>query len=324
MKRNIELCLTLYALSAEYTTGRMSLEDCLSKAREMGYKGIELVASQMIPEYPNPSRKWMDEFKGLLKKYDLEPVCYSAYIDMGTHSDRDLTEEEIIQSTIDDMCYAKYMGFRLVRTQHAISPKIFRKMLPYAKKIGIILSIEMHHPHNPDVKVWKEYLKIMKDSEGFLGVVPDFSIFAEHPHMLHIRQAVEDWGCRKEKVDEIVRLHAEGKSEKELLDGKYSSNEKRFIEDMFRTYGNGKANLQWLDAVLPYTVYIHGKFWYLDEDEIDRTIPCDKILPIIKKYGYKGYIASEYEGHHYDETLDSCEQLKRWVNMSNRILDNCQ
>jgi sugar phosphate isomerase/epimerase len=321
MTRQIELCLTLYALSAEYTTGRFTLEDCLKKAHEMGYTGIEMVASQMIPEYPHPSGEWMDTFILLMEKYKLTPVCYSAYIDMGTHSDRDLNENEIIQSTIDDMCYAKYMGFQLVRTQHAISPKIFKNMKPYAEKIGIKLAIEMHHPHNPEVPEWKEYLKIMKDSEGWLGVVPDFSIFAEHPHKLNIIQAVEDYGCRREKVDEIIKKHGSYIKKEMLLAGDYTEAEKKFIEDVYSTYG--KAHFEWLDMVLPYTMYIHGKFWYLGEDEIDTTIPCDKLLPIIKKSGFTGFMASEYEGHHYNDKLDSCEQLQRWINMSNRILEKC-
>ncbi len=323
MKKQIELCLTLYALSAEYTTGRFSLEDCLRKAHEMGYTGIEMVASQMVPEYPNPSKEWMDEFVALLKKYELQPVCYSAYIDMGIHSDRDLNEQEIIQFTLNDMAYAKYMGFQLVRTQHAISPAIFRKMQPYAKAMGMKLAIEMHHPHNPTVPVWKEYLEIMKNSEGWLGVVPDFSIFAENPHELHKTQAVEDFGCRREKVEEIAKLHHEGVDKETLLKGDYTEAEKGFIEEVFRDYGNGKAHLEWLDEVLPYTFYIHGKFWYLEEDEVDRVIPCDKLLPIIKKSGYTGYIASEYEGHHFNSETDSCSQLMRWVHMSNRILDAC-
>lgn len=66
-KHDIELCLTLYALSGEYINGRMTLEDCLKRGREMGYTGVELVASQMVPEYPHPSKEWMDEFVALLK-----------------------------------------------------------------------------------------------------------------------------------------------------------------------------------------------------------------------------------------------------------------
>ena len=68
MKRDIELCLTLYALSAEYTTGKFSLEDCLAKSHEMGYTCIELVACQMIPEYPHPSTEWIARSQSLLLK----------------------------------------------------------------------------------------------------------------------------------------------------------------------------------------------------------------------------------------------------------------
>lgn len=322
MKKKIELCLTLYALSGEYTSGKYTLEDCLKKAREMGYTGIELVACQMIPEYPHPSKEWMDGFIKLLKKYELKPVCYSAYIDMGTHAGQDLTEEEIIQSTLNDMRYAKYMGFDLVRTQHAISPAIYEKMLPFAKQIGILLAIEMHHPHTPEVPIWQEYFKIMDKGEGYLGVVPDFSIFAETPHKLHIKQAIEDMGCREAAVEEIIRLHKEGCPREELLQKEYAEQEKKFVEEVFATYGNGSARLDWLDILLKYTVYIHGKFWYLEEDEFDRVIPCDKILPIIQKSGYQGYIASEYEGHHFSDTIDSTKQLGRWVRMSERILND--
>ena len=124
-------------------------------------------------------------------KYELEPVCWSAYIDMGIRSDRDLTEEEIIQFTVNDLIYAKKAGFPLVRTQHAISPKIFRQMIPFCKELGVKLTIEMHHPHHPEVPVWKEYFEIMKgEGKGWLGFVPDFSIFQTMPHKLYLDQAI--------------------------------------------------------------------------------------------------------------------------------------
>ena len=71
-------------------------------------------------------------------------------------------------------------GFDLVRTQHAISPKIFRKMIKYCKDLDMKLAIEMHHPHHLRVPVWQEYLEIMREEgEGYLGVVPDFLSFNE-------------------------------------------------------------------------------------------------------------------------------------------------
>ena len=64
----------------------------------------------MVPEYPYPSDRWLNEFRELLQKHGLQPICYSAYIDYGIRTDRDLTEEEIIQFTVNDMIYAKKAG----------------------------------------------------------------------------------------------------------------------------------------------------------------------------------------------------------------------
>jgi len=54
---------------------KLSLEDILKKASEMGYKGIEVIPAQMCPTYPFVSDEWIEKLKELLVKYDLEPVC---------------------------------------------------------------------------------------------------------------------------------------------------------------------------------------------------------------------------------------------------------
>ena len=69
--------------------------------------------------------------------------------------------------------------------------------------------------------------------------------------------------------------------------------------------------------------YIHGKFYYLDNDEHDPCIPYEEIIRTIRQSGYKGYIASEYEGHHFDETVDSEVQLRHFVAMNEKLL-NCE
>ena len=160
---NIKYGVTLYSYSNEYVNGLLSFEEILRTVKKQGYTGIELVASQMVPEYPYPSDEWLAYLKNLLKEIGLEPVCWSAYIDMGIRSDRDLTEDEIIQFTVNDLICAKKAGFPMVRTQHAISPAIFRKMIPFCKELDMKLTIEMHHPHHPEVPVWKEYIDIMRD-----------------------------------------------------------------------------------------------------------------------------------------------------------------
>jgi hydroxypyruvate isomerase len=43
-------------------------------------------------------------------------------------------------------------------------------------------------------------------------------------------------------------------------------------------------------------------------------------MQTIKDYGYDGYIACEYEGHHFDTTISAVDQLKRYVAMNNKLL----
>ena len=95
MADKIKYGVTLYSYSNEYVNGILSFEEILRTVKAQGYTGIELVASQMVPGYPYPSDEWLAQLKALLEEIGLEPVCWSAYIDMGIRSDRDLTEDEI-------------------------------------------------------------------------------------------------------------------------------------------------------------------------------------------------------------------------------------
>ncbi len=315
----IKLGVSLYSFSTEFIHETLDLEGTLKKARDMGYKGIELVAAQMVPEYPYPSHEWLAYLKELLAKYELEPVCWSAYIDMGIRGDRDLTEEEIKLFTINDMIYAKEAGFPMVRTQHAISPKIFKEMIPYCKKLGVKLTIEMHHPHHPEVPVWQEYFDIMaNEGKGWLGFVPDFSIFQTMPHKLYLDQAIS-FGCRPEKLEEIVSLHAQGADLDIVMNGDFNEIEKHTAEEIHGKF-SAPARVDQLKDIIDYAFYIHGKFYYLDNDDHDPCIPFEDVVTTIRDLGYEGYIASEYEGHHFDETIDSAEQLDHFVKLMTKLI----
>ncbi|MGN0332498.1 MAG: sugar phosphate isomerase/epimerase family protein [Lachnospiraceae bacterium] len=320
MNKDIKLGVSLYSFSTEYIQEKLDLEGVLKKAHDMGYKGVEIVAAQMVPEYPYPSDEWLYMFRNLLKKYDLEPVCWSAYIDMGIRSDRDLSEDEIFQFTLNDLIYAKKAGFPMVRTQHAISPEIFRRMIPYCRELGVKLTIEMHHPHHPEVPVWKEYFEIMRnEGKGILGFVPDFSIFQTTPHKLFLDQAL-DGGCRPEKLEEILRLHNTTKDLEAVKNGDFNDFEKFVAEDMFHKF-YAPAKISQISEYMDCIFYIHGKFYYLDNDDHDPCIPYEEIIAEIKKAGYKGYIASEFEGHHFDDTVDSEEQLTHFVALNTKLLE---
>ncbi len=317
MENKIKIGCTIYSFSYFYDLRLMDLEEILKKTHEMGYEGIEIVAAQMTPEYPNISDAWIEEFKALLDKYQLHLVSWSAYIDMGIHKDRDLTDEEIIEHTTRDMIIAKKVGADLVRTQHAIKPENFKAMLPVCKKLGVKLCIEMHAPHHPHVPVWEEYLKIMEDpeTEGYLGIVPDFSIFQYEPHPQMIENYIRG-GFREDKLADVVRLNTQKLSAEEIMaTDDFTAYEKTVIEDIVDHY-QPKTTLEDLKRLIPCTPYIHGKFHYLDENCHNPSIPYKDIIPEIKRLGFNGYIASEYEG--WDEA--AIVQLERYVKLVSGLI----
>lgn len=319
MAKKIKYGVTLYSFSNEYVNGILSFEEILRTVKAQGYDGIELVASQMVPGYPYPSDEWLAGLKKLLDEIGLEPVCWSAYIDMGIRSDRDLTDDEIIQFTVNDLICAKKAGFPMVRTQHAISPKIFRQMIPFCKQLGMKLTIEMHHPHHPEVPVWKEYIEIMRgEGKGVLGFVPDMSIFQDYPHVPWIREAL-DAGCRREVLDAMLEKHAAKRPREEILAGELNDVEKFYGNQMITEY-DGAASVEQLRELMDCVFYMHGKFYYIDEKLEEIAIPYADILHMVKESGYEGYVACEYEGHHFDNKTGALEQLERYVAMSDRLL----
>lgn len=319
MSKDIKIGVSIYSFTYFYDLKLMDLEDLLRTSHEMGYEGIEIVVAQMAPEYPNISDEWIAEFRRLLDKYELHLVCWSAYIDMGLRADRDMTEEEIIEHTRRDLILGKKAGADLVRTQHAISPKIFKAMVPFCKQLDIKLCIEMHAPHHPDVPVWKEYLDIMADpaSEGYLGIVPDFSIFQYAPHKHMIDNYLRE-GFRKDKLDKVIEMNMKRPAAEEIIaSDDFTEFEKGVIVDIVEHY-QSPAKLEDLKRLIPYAPYIHGKFHYLDEDCHNPCIPYEEIIPMVKELGFKGYIASEYEG--WDEA--AIVQLERYVTLLNRLLED--
>lgn len=319
MADKIKYGVTLYSFSNEYVNGMLDFEQILRTVKAQGYDGIELVASQMVPSYPYPTDEWLAWLKNLLDEIGLEPVCWSAYIDMGIRSDRDLNEDEIVQFTINDLLCAKKAGFPLVRTQHAISPKIFRKMIPLCKQLDMKLTIEMHHPHHPEVPVWKEYIDIMRgEGKGVLGFVPDMSIFQDYPHIPWIHEALNA-GCRKEVLDGMLAKHKAKASREEILSGELNDAERFYGTQMIEEY-DGATKVEQLRELMDCVFYMHGKFYYINEELEEVAIPYQDILTMVKESGYDGYIACEYEGHHFDTEISAVEQLDRYVAMCNKML----
>lgn len=331
---HVKHSITLYGFGNRYVSGEYSFEDILQKAKSLGGDGIEVVAPQMVPGHPNPDDNWIAYFKDSCEKYELDPVCYSVYIDSGKNKGRFLNETERMTCTINEMEVAKKLGFPIVRSQDALLPTTMEKVLPYAEELGIHLAIELHGPWAPTTPVFEEYYNLFerKNSE-YLGFVPDYSAFASGPPGT-VLNAFPDDVCHKDILTEFCHKFTTTEIPLEdLIAEVYAKGGDKVDEEIIRRrligvardakmgtiYYRTQPDYEGFRRFLKYSKYMHGKFWYVDEDLNCPGIDYPEYVKIMKEENYSGYIASEYEGGGFDATLSDEEQIARHIRMLEKL-----
>ena len=79
---------------------------------DLGATGVEILADTHIPDYPNPSTRWIDEWHRLVAGYGLTPTCYSSWLDTRLNKGRALMLDEATAILLRDLELAHRLGFR--------------------------------------------------------------------------------------------------------------------------------------------------------------------------------------------------------------------
>lgn len=319
--KKIKFGVGLYGYALDYYTGKYTLRDCLVKAKEAKAEGIEIVTTHMVKGHPYPSEEWLTGFKDMCEEIGVEPYCYSTHIDRGRRSDRRLNDDELIQSTINDLRYAALMGASAIRTQQSLQPKLIPVLLPWAEKYNVKIGVELHPPHKVDTPVWLDFWEEFRKADSpYVGTILDFGIYQEFPH--------DDWytvyrhnGLSDDLIKEVADAHRQGIKREEVLkslEGKKNSEIAiEMTNEMYDWYV--KFNPDGLKEIMPYCVHMHTKFFKIENGN-EKTIPYEKLLKIITDSSFKGYFVSEFEGHFVNETLDSADEIRKHIEMEKRIL----
>lgn len=323
MKNDIRLGVSLFSFSDEYYKYKYTVEDCIAKAAELGAEGFEIVAPQMVEGFPCPSDEFIDRVKNACEKNNIQLISYGAYADKGMRSDRELNEDELFQAALNDLIYAKKFGCRFMRELNLLTPEAFERLLPYAETMGVKVGIELHNPDTYDSPLIQRYLEIVKKSGSeYAGFIQDFGAYMEHPYKLLIDQALEVGGHEEiikyivdATWDEVPSIKISETAEKMGA----NDVDKAFLGPLMKKRFK-PADYKGFKALLPYTLYFHGKFYYIDDNLFDSCIPYDKLLPLAQEYGVKGFIMSEYEGHYHGPRLDTMEALRKHHMMIKKIL----
>lgn len=326
MSGKVKLGVNMFSFNTEFYSGKFSWQECIVKAAEAGGTGIELIGAQMVPGFPTPTDAFIREFKDLCAANNIQPVSYGAYVDSGVRYGRGLNEAELTAMTLNDIQIAAKMGCTVLRTQQLLGPKLFEKMASMAEDYGVHIGVELHAPHNFDTPIIMEYIEACaKTGSPYLGIIPDFGIFMEHPdHAFY--NGYQSMGAEKKYLDYAIAAFENGEEEDkvqaEILKMGAAGMSANIVPTIWSKYH--KADLEGLKNCMPYIKYAHGKFYYVTEDYKDPSIPYDKILKIFDEADYDGYIASEYEGHFFGSPemtgQDTVEQVRRHIKMGHNIL----
>ena len=289
----------------------------------MGFSGYEIVATQMSPSYPFVSDDFLGRIRSMNDRYGIELSCYAANMDCGLMHGRSLTEDEMLQRAIIDIKSAAKLGCTVMREQYLCGPSVMSKLAPIAEQYGVRVGIEIHNPEYPMSPIMQEYLNVFERLQNpYIGFIPDFGCFAVKPNKPHWDEALRK-GATEEMLKRAESLRASDVPLTEARRIMIESGANEAAMGAFHgMYGfvtfYQEPDLAGLEHILPYCIEMHGKFHYIHEDLHEHSIPYDRILPIIQRSHFDGYIMSEYEDHSAGDTMT---MMHRHIAMEKQLLN---
>ena len=187
--------VSLYSFMTDFGTV-LDLETALAGIADIGATGVEILGEGHIPDYPEPSQEWVDDWFRLLEKYGLEPTNYGSWIDTRLHSSgangRDMTVEEGAAALQRDLRLADRLGFRFVRPKigvvssdlvpHPIWTEVVEASLPLAEELDVTICPEIHSPTPIKHEVVDDYIALIKRTgTKHFGLLIDTGIFQDRP-----------------------------------------------------------------------------------------------------------------------------------------------
>lgn len=327
----MRLGVTLYSLTSEYRAGKYNLEEMLALAGGLGVgPGIEIVGFQSIRTFPDVPDQFALRFRRLLDDAGLEPTCLGANVDIGRRRDRHMTDSETVEYLSAQIRAAAKLGFPVMRIQFGARPDALRAVAPVAESAGVRLGMEIHAPHSVDHPTVVALRELYEEIDSaYLGFIPDFGASARAIPVGAIRQQRE-LGTSDEIIDLITSAwtaaHA-GKldpfvARRDLLEEmreRGAGPEATAFAWRALTLWGGQSPQRWTE-IMPRVVHVHGKFFDIDENGDEPSVPYAELMRVFGEAGYDGTISSEWEGSAWAEPPDGFAMVREHQAMMRRYL----
>lgn len=341
MSYDIKRSVSLYSYQDEYYDKRLDLEGCLREVAKTGATGVELLAEQMIRRFPRPieTEEFREQWFGWLKKYNLEPSCYDAFLENHIYDNRVLKLSEQVNMMKRDIRLASLLGFKNLRTLVSTPMDVIEGSLDYAAEMDVKIGLEVHAPFSLNSGWADGYMEMIhRTKTKHFGFIPDTGIFCKN-----IPDVVRDKARRRGASEECIKIVDDAYAQRiangfvkikyDLNLGKANmeyrmANGMQEMMDAVKAAGGNEADLAYASASFTYSwsdpqdivdnidyiFHTHAKFYNVNEEYVETAVAIPEVIAAFKKAGYKGYLSSEYEGGEHlraDMEVDSVEQVRR-------------
>jgi sugar phosphate isomerase/epimerase len=323
-KPAIKRGVSLYSFQEEYFLRKLTLEQCLATAAELGALGVESIAEQMMPGFPRLSDQFYAGWRDWMAKYGLTSVCHDMFLDTKRHKHRRLSEQECIDSIVRDLKHTHRIGAKVMRVLVFVEPELLAKCIPFAEQYDVKMGVEVHAPWSFDHPwIMRHTEMIERTKTKHVGFIPDCGIFTKRlPRVIRDR-ALRN-GATEKILDYVSAAYEDGVLAEYIIFEARSMGanpaDMGFAESCrHNVWSNPKRLLEFM----PYIFHIHAKFYEMQDDYTEYSIPYDRIIPVLRQGGYQGYLSSEYEGNRHIQDafpVDSVEQVRRQHGMFKRLL----
>ena len=316
--------VSLYSYQEEYFLRQLSLEQCIAQAAKIGAIGIESIAEQMMPGFPNLSDAFYARWHEWMAQYGAVPACHDAMLDTKKYKHRLLTDEECMVEFERDLKHAARLGCKVIRVLCMVSPEIVAKAVPIAEKYDVKMGVEVHAPFYFDHPWIMRHLEAAERLHTkHYGLVPDMGIFTRRlPRVA--RNRMERMGATPRILDYVCEAYEAGiMSEYVIFEARKMGGNALDLAWAEQTRHSIYTNPKRLTEFMPYIFHIHAKFYEMLDDGTEFSIPYERIIPALKAGNYQGYLSSEYEGNRHIQDafpVDSVEQVRRQHAMFERLL----
>lgn len=325
MTYDIRTGVSLYSFQEDYYEGRRDLEGCIAAAAQTGAVGIETLAEQMMPGFPDLDEEFYAAFAGWMNRYGTVSVAHDLFLDTKRWPDRMLRHEEMVASVRRDIDHTARLGATSIRVIVNTPPEVVEAAAPYARDAGVKLGVEVHAPYSFEDPWIGRHLDVAdRVGTDVVGCVPDLGIYVRRFPRIVTERALRD-GADEAIVRRCVATYDDGGDTRALFEQVLASGADPVTIGFARTTTHFiQSDPAQLTSYVDVINHVHAKFYEMAPDGTEYSIPYPEIVAALKAGGYRGYLNSEYEGNRHIqdvETVDSFTQVARHQAMMRRLIE---